>query len=178
MSDLFKSHVLHKAVHSDDGKVGYYVVKNPVTSVFWFQVTYSPGIFVLSGDCYEMIVKKPLTWLTKSTINSTSYFMEKVVNREQYMQFSMSKANDFIEEIEKEGYTTDARKVALEDLKDCLENISGDLLHPKVAEYRFLSDAAFFIEDRDYPDVLEPTDQFKFQMKALTKFCELIGVEE
>jgi len=178
MSNPFENHLINRHVTSEDGKVGYYFIKNPERSAYWFQITYSPGIFVLSGDCYELMVKKPLTWLTKGTIKSTDYFLEKVVNREQYLQFSMKKANDFIEDIEKAGYTTNARKMALDDLKDCLECISGDLLHPKVAEYQFLEAANFFIEDRDYPDVLEVTDMFKLQMQALTKFCELIGVQE
>lgn len=174
MNDFFKSHEIDSYFTNEDYNVGYYVVKNPTTSVYWFQITYSPGMFTLSGDCYELMVNKPIGWLSKETIKSTDYFLEKVVNREQYLQFSMKKANDFIEEIEKEGYTTNARKIALDDLRDCLENISGDLLHPKVAEYQFLEAASFFIEDRDYPDLLEPTDRFKFQMQALTRFCELL----
>jgi hypothetical protein len=168
--NYFNDHEILKQSISNDGETGYYVVGKKGTSAYSFQITFSPGMFALTGDIGELLVKRSLSWLSKSTIKSTSYFLEKTAFTKHLLEFDTDHASEYLREL------SEAQQHDLSYLSDEFEEYSQ--LSYREARNRFIDDVIDFDPDCWDHNFSRPSYATLVKLEALQKFCELRGIND
>jgi hypothetical protein len=172
----FADHVIIEQNLTADGKSGYYRIKNPAESAYWFRVTFAPGMFVMDGDIGELVVNKPLSWLSLSTLNSESYFLSKTAFTESLFDFDSEGAKEELESIKKE--TQDEKIIDACDEGIYYLNNNSPFYDYRASVNEFLNVASDAWEDTDYPSFKTPSSSTQFKIAALKKFVELLGLKD
>jgi hypothetical protein len=175
----FENHIVATKFVSPDNKCGYFIVRNQEDSNLWFQITFAPGVFMLSGDIGEMVFNKPLGWLSESVINSTDYLLEKLSqDMKNPKRFSVSEAADYLEDeleaLKHELNEPEAKEKieAIEDAKFVLWDAEDN--PPEVTYHNFIEATLPLWEGNDVPVLEKLTDKTKLRIAALRKFCQLV----
>ena len=118
---VFKDHVIIKKIISPCEQIGYYFISKIDERNCSFRVTYSPETICFSGDAGCLVFEnKPLRWL-KNSCHSVSYLLEKAANQDFLREFSVTKAEEWLDEKENE---INKEKQEIEDKeKETEENI-------------------------------------------------------
>lgn len=176
----FENHVVSSKFVSKENNCGFFVIENPNDCNFWFKITFSPGIFMLSGDIGEMVFKKPIGWLQDSSLNSTSYLLEKLSEdiKSPY-EFSVKKVEEFLED-EVRSLINETEDVHLkEDLEDAIIDTKNALSEaedkpPEVNMYEFYNASRPLWDGCDPPNVETVRHKVWLQIAALRKFHQLV----
>jgi hypothetical protein len=166
----FEDHEILEHSTSSDGKTGYYVIGKKDTSIYSFQITYSSGMFALTGDIGELLVLRSLNWLSKETIQSTQYFLSKTAFAESLLEFDCDHAQEYLRELS-------------EEKQEDLSYISAEFeeysqLAYREARNRFIEDILEFDQDCWDHNFSRPKYSTLLKLEALQKFCELRGSNE
>jgi hypothetical protein len=166
----FNHHEILEQSISSDGKTGYYLVGQKGTSTHSFQITFSPGMFSFTGDIGELLVLRSLSWLSKSTIKSTSYFLSKTAFTEYLLEFDIDHALEYLRELSEE------KQEDLSYISTEFEEYSH--LTYREARTRFIDDVLEFDQDCWDRNFSRPKYSTLVILEALQKFCELRGIND
>jgi hypothetical protein len=142
----------HELIESERGALtGYFKVRHPEESFYWFQVSYAPGVVTLSGDvgCL-MFYHRNLQWLLES-IDSPHYLMQSVPQQFKVKERSRREAVHWLEDsIKSEKSRPQYGLKPRSDILRLLADARRSLL---------VSDADTLSEDQ-YHELLESTREF------------------
>lgn len=172
--DIKKYFVDHKIVTkslSPDGNFGYYVIRQPSTSMHWFQVTFAPGVFAVTGDLGSMMVERSLSWLSLDTLNSTSYFLGKTAFSDKLFSFDKEAAVKELIQIKNEVIDEKIKEVC-DDGLDFLRD-EGPFYDYRSSLQEFLRITCDVWEDSDHPLFRMPSNSTEFIIEALRRFLAL-----
>lgn len=96
--NAFRNHIIQELAR--DGVVRCWRCGQPDTGVYAFWITTYPGTIVVSGDIGELIVERHydmLPWC-RGSVDSTSYFAEKVPHAIKTTAFSEDRCREWINE--------------------------------------------------------------------------------
>jgi hypothetical protein len=174
----------HKIVESERGTLtGYFKVRHPDESFYWFQVSYAPGVVTLSGDvgCL-MFYHRNLKWLLES-IDSLGYLMQSVPQQFEVKERSRREACKWLEESiksekERPKYGLKSRPSMVRLLTDAKkELLVSDADRLSEAEYDSLLESTRDYWVDDPPSLDDFTMQTYWQLAALRCFERLYRQE-
>lgn len=166
----FDSHEILEQSISSDGKAGHYVIGKKGTSVYSFQITFSPGMFALTGDIGELLVCRSLSWLSKETIQSTQYFLSNTAFTENLLEFDCDHAQEYLKQLSEEKQE-DLSHISME-----FEEYSQ--LSYREARNRFIDEVLEFDQDCWDYNFSRPKYSTLIKLEALQKFCALRGTHD
>lgn len=131
----FRNHVIQELAR--DGVVRCWRCGEPDTGIYAFWITTYPGTIVVSGDIGELIVARHydmLPWC-RGSVDSTSYFAQKVPHAIKTTEFSEDRCREWIEgelanlrseEWEDHCRDKNTRDRLIEVLTDAMDGLDGD----------------------------------------------------
>ena len=158
--------------------------QKPGTWVYGFQLVCADNMICVTGDVYSMLVepgygRSGLAWM-RGSINSESYFLEKIRITDQYEEFCQEKAaaflKDRIKEVQDElndsleGETDEGEIRLLKNTaEEKIESINDIPLD--VGPHKFLEECHELELFDETPNVMKLSSETLYQLEGLRAFC-------
>jgi hypothetical protein len=194
MEESFQGHVLTDKEVTPNSLAGYYCLRNPKSSHYWFQLAFAPGVITISGDCSEiMIVGKSVKWLV-DTAGYPADIIRHISRKMPTERFDKESAAAWLDEKRAailNQYEADAAgdidedelsredQSTIEEIEEAQELLDS-LGRSKIEHGIFLQSAPLTYEEReeDGLDFLEPDTDILWKVAAIRCFARLVPVDQ
>ncbi len=192
MDEKFERHKLLKGSCTEDGKAGYYILRDPDSSSYWFQVGFLPGrIITISGDIAPFLIAgKDLAWLLSTAPRYPGDILRHLkASRQGEQKFDHEAAALWLAEYQKEilkdhdlseDEISDFSEIQDEELNDTLEAIEeakeflSECSTSEVDHALFQRKISHFVPYDFELDFLQPDNQVLWKIAALRCFSRLL----